>query len=216
MKLHIPQPCPEKWENMNPSEKGRFCAGCQKEVIDFRAMSDMEIKAFFQQRKTKTCGHFRKDQLNRVLTSSRPTKSLPFARLWLGALVFLGACASKQEHQTAPITAEITAKNKIKIEGLAKDIVIEGEVSRYGTHYPSLIAMAKGYIKKIEMDSRRFRFKIPAQHKEFMLLLCGSKEKASRRYKMSVPAHTQKDTFSVYLKTWDNDGEIGEVKAKDY
>ncbi len=33
--LSAPHPCHEQWGEFTPTEKGRFCGACQKEVIDF-------------------------------------------------------------------------------------------------------------------------------------------------------------------------------------
>jgi hypothetical protein len=43
IQISIPEPCQEGWQNMTPVEKGRFCASCQKMVLDFTYLSDNEI-----------------------------------------------------------------------------------------------------------------------------------------------------------------------------
>lgn len=50
MKISIPQPCHENWNEMLPEEKGRFCLSCQKCVLDFTKMSDLEIKSHSKQK----------------------------------------------------------------------------------------------------------------------------------------------------------------------
>lgn len=42
-KLHIPEPCHEKWAEMTPTERGAFCGSCKKEVIDFSEKSYNQI-----------------------------------------------------------------------------------------------------------------------------------------------------------------------------
>ncbi len=55
--LKVKSPCTESWEEMTPSEKGRFCAACQKEVIDFTALSSTEIIHLLSERKNESlCG----------------------------------------------------------------------------------------------------------------------------------------------------------------
>ena len=65
IQLHIPEPCHEDWNKMTPVEKGRFCVGCQKQVVDFTGMSDEQLVAFFRKRTNNVCGRFFYDQLNR-------------------------------------------------------------------------------------------------------------------------------------------------------
>lgn len=43
LKLSIPQPCHEDWAKMSPTEKGRHCAVCDKEVLDMRGKSPEEV-----------------------------------------------------------------------------------------------------------------------------------------------------------------------------
>src|SRR5690606_37083025 len=43
MKISVPKPCYENWNEMLPEEKGRFCLSCQKCVYDLSKISDKEI-----------------------------------------------------------------------------------------------------------------------------------------------------------------------------
>lgn len=64
MKVSIPKPCHENWNDMTPGEQGAFCKVCSKVVIDFSKMSDDEIVNYFENRKgEKTCGRFRVSQV---------------------------------------------------------------------------------------------------------------------------------------------------------
>ncbi|MBN4070922.1 hypothetical protein JYT72_00300 [Crocinitomix catalasitica] len=36
--FQIPEPCHENWNEMSPTEKGRFCEKCSKEILDLRAL----------------------------------------------------------------------------------------------------------------------------------------------------------------------------------
>jgi len=40
--------CSENWDKMNPTEKGRFCLSCSKEVHDFTKLSKEEIINVFK------------------------------------------------------------------------------------------------------------------------------------------------------------------------
>jgi hypothetical protein len=85
MRLHIPQPCREDWSAMTPTEKGRHCAVCQKEVVDFSRADLQTIKSFFENKPTNVCGRFRTTQLQALNTRyhSLPTPSR--LRQWTAA-----------------------------------------------------------------------------------------------------------------------------------
>ncbi len=107
MKIQIPQPCHEKWDEMNPTKKGAFCLACQKEVVDFSTMSDEDIKQHFQKSAGKTCGRFRQDQIDRPL-AFEPQKGFSFAKIWLSLGLFLGVAsqgyAQKEEKKEVEST----------------------------------------------------------------------------------------------------------------
>lgn len=88
--VSIPKPCHEKWNEMTPTQKGRHCAVCTKEVIDFTTLTDEAIVKHAMQNKNM-CGRFKKTQLNRPLTLQRASgKSLaPLAASFLLPLSLL-------------------------------------------------------------------------------------------------------------------------------
>lgn len=71
IQLIIPEPCHESWDKMAPVEQGKFCASCQKKVIDFTGMSDEKLAAFFRKPDTSVCGRFQKEQLEKDLVIPR-------------------------------------------------------------------------------------------------------------------------------------------------
>ncbi len=70
-RISLPEPCHEKWQEMTPTEKGRFCASCQKEVIDFSQMNDAQLVDFLKQGQQGICGRFRETQLERKIEKQR-------------------------------------------------------------------------------------------------------------------------------------------------
>lgn len=82
--LSIPTPCHENWDQMSPQDKGRFCAACQKTVVDFTDMSDRQIAEFFKKTKN-VCGRFDNSQLGRELAI--PPKRLPWIRHFIGLIL---------------------------------------------------------------------------------------------------------------------------------
>ncbi|NOQ70649.1 MAG: hypothetical protein GQ574_01525 [Crocinitomix sp.] len=66
--------CPENIGEMAPTKKGRFCDSCQKDIVDYTAMSKPEIREQLKNASSKTCGIFNKRQImnsNRVEIGSR-------------------------------------------------------------------------------------------------------------------------------------------------
>ena len=80
VQITIPEKCHEDWDQMTPADKGRFCASCQKQVIDFTNMSDSQLAAFFKRplKEELVCGRFYNDQLNRDIEI--PKKRIPWVK----------------------------------------------------------------------------------------------------------------------------------------
>jgi hypothetical protein len=79
VQLTVENPCHENWENMSPSEKGRFCGSCQKQVVDFTGMTDSQVAVFFKKPSTgSVCGRFMQDQLDRDFEI--PRKRIPWIK----------------------------------------------------------------------------------------------------------------------------------------
>ena len=71
LQLTIPEPCHQNWEQMTPTQQGRFCNACAKEVIDFSTMTDIQVLNYFTNlTNEKVCGRALPEQLDRTI--SRP------------------------------------------------------------------------------------------------------------------------------------------------
>jgi CarboxypepD_reg-like domain len=92
IRISIPTPCHEGWHSMSPNDRGRFCASCQKTVIDFTNMPDREIARILQQNNT-VCGHVHSSQLNRTLIIPNKANPSRAAVISLIALTGTEACA---------------------------------------------------------------------------------------------------------------------------
>ncbi|MTH14943.1 energy transducer TonB [Flavobacterium sp. LC2016-01] len=67
LKITIPEPCHENWDEMTPNENGRFCMSCSKTVVDFTSMLPQEVQHFFIQNQNNTiCGRFKNEQLETI------------------------------------------------------------------------------------------------------------------------------------------------------
>jgi hypothetical protein len=86
---------------MAPADKGRFCASCQKTVIDFSNASDRQIAAAYKT-KGKTCGRFRSDQLNRKLVIPKEKHSI-----WMAASAAVISFIDLGTHDVAAQTPKV-------------------------------------------------------------------------------------------------------------
>jgi TonB family protein len=60
----VPNPCHERWDQMQPQGNGRHCESCQKIVIDFTKMTDQQIIDHISANAgKKMCGTFKNSQL---------------------------------------------------------------------------------------------------------------------------------------------------------
>ncbi len=79
LQLSIPEPCHENWHMMTPTQQGRFCNACAKEVIDFSMMTDTEVLNYFTgNTHEKVCGRALPSQLDRTITWPKEPKKRLF------------------------------------------------------------------------------------------------------------------------------------------
>lgn len=74
VQIAIPKPCHENWQDMTPTQKGRLCASCQKEVHDFTKLTDREVSAMIKNN-SSSCGRFLASQLERDLVIPKEKSS---------------------------------------------------------------------------------------------------------------------------------------------
>lgn len=67
IRIEIADPCNEDWNKMTPCEQGRYCAQCQKQVIDFTTWSDAALFNFFATRPQNVCGRMLVSQTQRAI-----------------------------------------------------------------------------------------------------------------------------------------------------
>jgi hypothetical protein len=109
--VSIPEPCHENWDGMSPTEQGRFCNACSKEVIDFSTMSDAQMVLYFSKLTTeKVCGRVYPDQLNRTMAAPELIKKKKWYWNYLALFLLFFSKSSQTKAQggmkfieTAPI-----------------------------------------------------------------------------------------------------------------
>ena len=125
LQLSIPEPCHENWHAMTPTEQGRFCNACTKEVIDFSMMTDTEVLNYFSSLShEKVCGRAMPSQLDRVI--SRPEE--PKRRLfwyWNYIVMFFLIFTRTQGSKAQVTSTQGTEQAPVKPAEISRgDIVI--------------------------------------------------------------------------------------------
>ena len=185
VQLTIPTPCQQRWQDMKAEEQGRFCANCQKTVVDFSTLTDQQVIKLLARKSDSTCGRFRVNQLNRELTVSAPT-SQPSIRLFslltAGLLGYQTARADALSSTAEPITQNVTQSPitdsiaPINAERPSTDSVrvITGQVIDHTTNatLPGATVSIKGTLKEINTDDEgRFQLSIPAEYTNDLIIL---------------------------------------------
>lgn len=66
--IQIKNPCDANWKEMSSASSGKYCGACEKVVVDFSKMNDVQIKEYFTEyTEQKTCGRFLTSQVDRPL-----------------------------------------------------------------------------------------------------------------------------------------------------
>jgi hypothetical protein len=127
IQISIPEPCHQGWQNMTPVEKGRFCASCQKTVLDFTHLSDNEIIKLVS-KNDNLCGRINVSQLNRNLIETK-TKSNYFGYLATSVLAFLGFGTESSVAQEKPAQEQTDLKSLSKATDSVTKITITGVIT---------------------------------------------------------------------------------------
>jgi hypothetical protein len=67
--LHLPiaDPCHEDWDAMDPTERGRFCQTCTKEVHDLSSMTEAQARSLLRERAGgRICVRYEHDDAGRI------------------------------------------------------------------------------------------------------------------------------------------------------
>lgn len=165
--IQIPKPCDENWNKMSPTEKGAFCERCQKEVLDFTNKSDYQLAKLLDS-KTKLCGKFNPEQINREIASVKNTYYSKLSTLF-GVSVLLAMStpvyAQHNSTDTISIVEQKGNKNLAKESKRQKDsIEVRGQVFYEKEPLPGVNIVPKGKSYGTQTDSEGiFTLKI---HKE--------------------------------------------------
>lgn len=130
MSIYIPKPCHEDWNKMTPTQQGKFCASCHKQVIDFSLMSDRQILNFLSHQSGKLCGRFDAEQLQRPLIETKIKKKKSWWMALTMPLLFLfdRSDAQKTILKNSPHSAQSVNKNYALV-GDVEPIIVKDTIS---------------------------------------------------------------------------------------
>lgn len=159
IQITIPEPCQEGWQNMTPVEKGRFCASCQKTVLDFTHLSDNEIINLVAKNDT-LCGRINVSQLNRNLIETK-TKSNYFGYVATSVLAFLGFGIETVVAQEKPVQEQTDLKYLNKASDSVEKFKISGTIIGDGNKLQNATITIKGtYIGTQSDENGKFNLMV--------------------------------------------------------
>jgi len=175
-KIQISNPCHEEWAGMRADSNGKFCSSCQKSVIDFTSFTDTELKRWFNQNQGGSCGRFKPEQLDRLIsvkenyTLSRFKPKLIAASL-LAFLSFpkLGNANISSSYPTFQTDYKKSLKDDVLKENAEDDFVtIRGKVIDKEDKLPLIAVSIRIKNSKIETATdRNGDFELRLNRKDF-------------------------------------------------
>ncbi len=161
---------------MTPDAQGRFCHSCATTVVDFTKMTDGEVVAWLSKATDRTCGRFRKDQIDKNLRPvSNRTKSFTWSTALFSLVAWLQvepAQAQKEIHKYVhelPVQPVVPAAPMKELPTLApvpstNPRLLKGVVQKLGSkdNLPGVTVMLKGTDIATATDKNgRFELAIP-------------------------------------------------------
>lgn len=133
-------PCHENWEEMTENTKGKFCASCQTDVIDFTQISNNEIIDYFKNNNIqKGCGRFYKKQLD---TIQIPVDEQIFSydlKSWQKFLVVVLFCFGQELFQVQLVFAQETASDSTVVSEVVDSSFVDSNSTDIVTEIDSII-----------------------------------------------------------------------------
>lgn len=198
--LSVPEPCSEDWNAMSETEKGRYCAVCDKTLVNFAEMSDEQIAKTIEDKKSKgekVCGHFRNDQLNRplhtVLQYSRQYISLPViaSSAMLLSSIHIEEAQNRNFHRT---TGVLVVKNPRHLENVLHGQVLDERGKP--VQYASIQAFNNEIIEPVYTD-KDGKFTLITSETENIILFASYRNKSSSTILIPLLSNAPYITFTL-------------------
>jgi CarboxypepD_reg-like domain len=188
--IQLNKPCHENWDNMTDIAGGKFCAGCQKNVVDFSKLSNQQILDHLT-RSGNLCGRFDKmqfDNLNLYLSANNKKPSLfrnwAFAVVLLSLLPFTNADAKiKQGYEQRETSFKkmplIDTTKYTTITGIVTDSILSampGTTIRVKGTNIKAVTDANGRFKLYVPDTAVLEFSFIGYYSKELLINAGQNE----------------------------------------
>lgn len=122
---------------MTPTEQGRFCNACAKEVIDFSSMTDAQVLSYFTNlTHEKICGRALPEQLDRTINLPVPPKKRLFW-YWNYVVMFFMFFTKGNNANAQSCTKPATEMNPVKNTGNKEELLVMGGIKRPESHVVS-------------------------------------------------------------------------------
>jgi|SRR5690606_19669908 len=160
MKISIPKPCHENWNEMLPEEKGRFCLSCQKCVLDFTELSDDEILKSVQ--KPNQCGRFSNQQLERINRKLKEENQIRFPRTFRYSALILAL----------GLGGNLVAQEKEKVEIVDSTFLKATIIDSDGFPIPDAVVNLNNHNIEVHSDENGyFEMKIPDNNQKNIITI---------------------------------------------
>ena len=117
LQIAIPNPCQENWDQMEGTDRERFCQACQSSVLDFSSLTRTAAIRLLESAKGPVCGRIVHDERGNI--AFRPEASRGhLARI--GGLSLAGV---------AGLAAQSTCEMQVNIKNPAGAVVEHAKVS---------------------------------------------------------------------------------------
>ncbi len=134
MSLPKPRFCNEEWLDMKPTDDGRLCGQCQKNIFDLTKHSWKEIEELQAENNNSLCGMYHPKQL-KYWGQEVPKTNFVHKSVLAASLVFgLGTLSSQESYaqiaDNSPLIQDSLSNSKVNspLQDTIPQVVLEGEV----------------------------------------------------------------------------------------
>ncbi|MFT5921243.1 MAG: hypothetical protein ACI8TS_000571 [Flavobacteriales bacterium] len=128
VKITIENPCGEDISQMKPTQRGRFCGSCERDLVDFTKLNDRDIQKVIHQTNGDVCGWFRPDQLDRQMVELPVASSPAFFKYAASVLLTMAIGNSTAQNNQIPMPSEKTEQTIGEVVQGLKPYFISGKI----------------------------------------------------------------------------------------